>query len=53
MGSTNPRFIHSVCRSNNRKYIASGCEDGNLNIYHYPCISDNPMVDKYMYNKLI
>jgi len=47
MGNSNPKYIESVARSNNTNYLASGCDDGHLNIYNSPCLSDNPLVDKY------
>jgi len=53
MGSTNALYISAVARSNDSKFLASGCDDWFLNFYNCPCIKDNPLVDRYMYEYLL
>ena len=48
MGNCNPKYIESVAGSNDTNWLASGCDDGYLNIYNNPCITDSPLVDRYM-----
>jgi hypothetical protein len=47
MGSTDSGFINCVARSNNKKLVASGDDDRYVNLYNYPCLSDNPKVKSY------
>jgi WD40 repeat protein len=49
MGSTDSNFIQTVVRSNNKKLVASGDDDRFVNIYNYPCLSDNQKVKSYQY----
>lgn len=41
LGSTDPDYINSACRSNDHKYMVSGDDDRLLNIYNYPVVSDS------------
>lgn len=47
MGSTDPNYINSVACSNMKRIIASGDDDNFLNLYNYPCISDNTKWKSY------
>ncbi len=47
MGSTDPYFINSVACSTMTKLIVSGDDDNFINIYNYPCISDNQKSKSY------
>ncbi|MCQ2820381.1 MAG: hypothetical protein MJ252_24210 [archaeon] len=47
MGSTDPNFISSVCKAHSKKLVFSGDDDKFLNLYNYPCISDNQKVKSF------
>ncbi len=47
MGSTDPNYINSVTCSNLKHLIVSGDDDNYLNVYNYPCISDNSNYKSY------
>jgi len=40
-GITNDSFIRCVERSNNLNFLAVGNDENMLEIFNYPCISDN------------
>ena len=46
-GSTNPNYISSVCKANNKNLLAAGDDDYLLNLCNYPCITENPKLKKY------
>jgi hypothetical protein len=48
MGSTDPNFINTVALSNSKKLIVSGDDDKCLNLFRYPCLSDNPKIKRYV-----
>ena len=49
LGSTDPNFINCVARGNLNRIMASGDDDKFINIYNYPCISDNASALSHWY----
>mgnify|MGYP003295510095 CR=1 FL=1 len=47
MGSTDPKFISSVCKAHTKKVVCSGDDDKFLNLYNFPCISETPKVKSF------
>lgn len=46
-GSTSAEYISAVCRANNKNLVVAGDDDFLLNLYNYPCITENPKFKKY------
>ena len=46
-GSTNPRNIIAVCKMHNQNLLTAEDDDYLLNLCNYPCITENPKLNKY------